>query len=83
MHEYGVGRAANVAISTLPGFTLPGDVSGSDKYYSEDIVDPPIVATDGAIAVPTGVGLGWEPNESRMAPYLIGRLTLDVAKVSV
>jgi O-succinylbenzoate synthase len=83
MHEYGVGRAANVAISTLPGFTLPGDVSGSDKYYSEDIVDPPIVATNGAIAVPTGVGLGWEPNESRMAPYLIGRLTLDVAKVSV
>jgi o-succinylbenzoate synthase len=83
MHEYGVGRAANVAISTLPGFTLAGDVSGSDKYYSDDIVDPPIVAINGAIAVPTGVGLGWEPNESRMAPYLIGRLTLDVAKVSV
>ena len=38
MHEFGIGRAANVAIASLPGFTLPGDVSGSDKYYAEDIV---------------------------------------------
>ena len=49
MHEFGIGRAANVAIASLPGFTLPGDVSGSDKYYAEDIVDPPILAHDGAI----------------------------------
>ena len=34
MHEFGIGRAANVAIASLPGFTLPGDVSGSDKYYA-------------------------------------------------
>ncbi len=44
MHEFGIGRAANVAIASLPGFTLPGDVSGSDKYYAEDIVEPPILA---------------------------------------
>ncbi len=49
MHEFGIGRAANVAIASLPGFTLPGDVSGSDKYYAEDIVDPPILAHNGAI----------------------------------
>jgi O-succinylbenzoate synthase len=66
MHEYGIGRAANVAVCSLPGFTLPGDVSGSDKYYAEDIVDPPILATRGAIAVPNSPGLGWAPNEERI-----------------
>jgi len=60
MHEYGVGRAANVAIAALPGFTLPGDVSGSDKYYARDITTVPILATDGAIPVPTGPGLGYD-----------------------
>src|SRR5207247_1459795 len=38
MHEFGIGRAANVALASLPGFTIPGDVSGSDKYYAEDVV---------------------------------------------
>jgi O-succinylbenzoate synthase len=66
MHEFGIGRAANVAIASLPGFTLPGDISGSDKYYAEDIVDPPILAHDGAIRVFDGPGLGVEPNEARI-----------------
>jgi o-succinylbenzoate synthase len=79
MHEYGIGRAANVAISTLPGFTLPGDVSGSDKYYAEDIVDPPILATDGAIAAPDGPGLGWAPNEARMARFVVQQRTLPAS----
>jgi o-succinylbenzoate synthase len=60
MHEFGVGRAANVAISSLPGFTLPGDVSGSDKYYHQDVVEPAIVAKNGAIAMFDGPGLGVE-----------------------
>jgi len=63
MHEFGIGRAANVAISSLPGFSIPGDVSSSDKYYTEDIVDPPIRAIRGAIAVPQDPGLGYTPNE--------------------
>ena len=61
MHEFGIGRAANVAIASLPGFTLPGDVSGSDKYYRRDIVSPPILAVEGAIAVPGSPGIGVEP----------------------
>jgi o-succinylbenzoate synthase len=77
MHEYGIGRAANVAISTLPGFTLPGDVSGSDKYYAEDIVDPPILATRGAITPPDGPGLGWEPNETRLSRLTVRQQTLS------
>jgi O-succinylbenzoate synthase len=66
MHEFGIGRAANVAIASLPGFTLAGDVSGSDKYYAEDIVLPPILAYNGAIAVFDGPGLGVEPIEERI-----------------
>jgi O-succinylbenzoate synthase len=66
MHEFGIGRAANVAIASLPGFTIPGDVSGSDKYYAEDIVEPVILAHGGAITVFEGPGLGIEPNEERI-----------------
>ncbi|WP_255316490.1 o-succinylbenzoate synthase [Nesterenkonia sp. Act20] len=58
MHEFGVGRAANVAISSLPGFTLPSDVSASEKYYAEDIIDPPVTAEQGIVQVPTVAGLG-------------------------
>jgi o-succinylbenzoate synthase len=63
MHEFGVGRAANVAIAALPGFTLPSDVSGSDKYYAHDVVTPPIRATDGRVPVPMTAGLGHEVDE--------------------
>jgi O-succinylbenzoate synthase len=66
MHEFGIGRAANVAIASLPGFTLPGDVSGSDKYYREDLVEPPILAAEGAIPVPRAPGIGVEPVEERI-----------------
>ncbi|GAB3490423.1 o-succinylbenzoate synthase [Nocardiopsis coralliicola] len=58
MHEFGVGRAANVALSSLPGFTLPSDVSASSKYYARDVIDPPVTADQGSVAVPTGPGLG-------------------------
>ncbi len=67
MHEFGIGRAANLAICSLPGFTLPGDVSGSDKYYREDLVEPPIRAHGGLLAVPSGPGLGVEPDLERIA----------------
>ncbi len=66
MHEFGVGRAANVAIAALPGFTLPSDVSGSDKYYERDIIDPPVVAVDGMVDVPSAPGLGHEIDEPRV-----------------
>ena len=75
MHEFGIGRAANVAIAALPGFTLPGDVSGSDKYYAEDIVEPPILADDGAIRVFEGPGLGVEPIEERIKARTLRTLT--------
>jgi O-succinylbenzoate synthase len=60
MLETGIGRAANVALAALPGFTLPGDVSASERFYHTDITEP-IVMEDGHIAVPTGPGLGVTP----------------------
>jgi O-succinylbenzoate synthase len=79
MHEFGVGRAANVAVASLPGFTLPGDVSGSDKYYREDVVDPPVLAHRGAVPVPTGPGLGHEPVPERVARHTLRTLTLTAS----
>jgi O-succinylbenzoate synthase len=60
MLETGLGRAANVALAALPGFTLPGDTSASDRYYRTDITEP-FVLVDGHLPVPTGPGLGVEP----------------------
>ncbi|MEV1201902.1 o-succinylbenzoate synthase [Microbispora rosea] len=60
MLETGIGRAANVALAALPGFTLPGDISASDRFYQTDITEP-IVMADGHIAVPAGPGLGVTP----------------------
>lgn len=60
MLETGLGRAANVALAALPGFTLPGDVSASDRFYTTDITTP-FVLRDGGLDVPAGPGLGVEP----------------------
>ncbi len=60
MVETGIGRAANAALAALPGFTLPGDVSASSRFWARDIVTEPIEVVDGHVAVPTGPGLGVE-----------------------
>lgn len=59
MLETGIGRAANVALAALPGFTLPGDTSGSGRYYATDVTEPFVLA-DGHLDVPTGPGTGVE-----------------------
>jgi len=66
MLETGLGRAANVALAALPGFTLPGDTSASDRYYRTDITAP-FVLDDGHLDVPTGAGLGVEPVADELA----------------
>ena len=60
MVETGIGRAANAALAALPGFTLPGDISASSRFYARDIVTDPITVEDGTVAVPTQPGLGFE-----------------------
>jgi O-succinylbenzoate synthase len=57
--ESGIGRAHNLAVASLPNFTLPGDISASDRYWVEDIVDPPFTLNpDGTLDVPAGPGIG-------------------------
>jgi O-succinylbenzoate synthase len=59
MLESGIGRAHNIHLSTLPNFSLPGDVAASRRYYAPDLIDPEIdVRSDGTIPVPTGPGIG-------------------------
>jgi len=67
MLESGIGRAHNIAMSTLEGFTLPGDVSASARYWEEDIIDPEVtVSAKGTIAAPAAPGLGYEVDEGRL-----------------
>jgi len=79
MLETGLGRAANVALAALPGFTLTGDTSASDRFYRQDIVTEPLRIQDGHIAVPTGPGLGVEIDPNALAAVTVSRewLPLD------
>ncbi|WP_040496416.1 o-succinylbenzoate synthase [Ilumatobacter nonamiensis] len=60
MVETGIGRAANAALAALPGFTLPGDISASTRFYARDIVTDPITVVDGHVTVPTASGMGFD-----------------------
>ncbi|WP_417564633.1 o-succinylbenzoate synthase [Microbacterium sp.] len=74
MIETGIGRAANAALAALPGFTLPGDVSASDRFYTRDIVTEPAVMRDGHVAVPTGPGLGVEIDPVALDDFTVERV---------
>jgi O-succinylbenzoate synthase len=74
MLESGIGRAHNIAMSTLPGFSLPGDVSASQRYWSEDIVEPPVEVTEkGTIRVPETPGLGYAVKRDRIEKITVRR----------
>jgi O-succinylbenzoate synthase len=66
MLETGIGRAVNLALSALPGFTLPGDTSASARYFPDDLTEPFELAPDGTMAVPTGAGIGVTPRPDRL-----------------
>ena len=72
--ESGIGRAHNIALSSLPNFKLPGDVSASQRYWEQDIVSPEItVATNGEITVPTIPGRGYEVDVDRIEKLTVRR----------
>ena len=72
--ETGIGRAHNIALASLPGFTLPGDISASERYYAEDVIDPPVTVTPrGTIVAPKGPGIGYNVVERRLARYCVRR----------
>ena len=71
MLEAGVGRAHNIALTTLGNFILPGDTAGSSRYWEKDIIDPEVVVKDGYIEVPDGPGIGYEPNLELIKEFTI------------
>jgi O-succinylbenzoate synthase len=67
MLETGIGRAHNIAMSTLSGFVLPGDVSASQRYWDEDLIEPEVQVTpSGTIRVPTAPGIGYTVRTKRV-----------------
>lgn len=70
MLESGIGRAHNIALASLPGFTLPGDISASSRYFARDLIVPEVtVSADGTVAAPQGPGLGFDVN----LDYIVAR----------
>lgn len=78
MLESGIGRAHNVALTTLPNFILPGDTAGSSRYWEEDIISPEVVVEEGYITVPTAYGIGYEPNLEVMEKYTVEEMNYTV-----
>lgn len=78
MLESGVGRAHNIALSTLEGFTLPGDVSASARYWDEDIIEPPVtVNARGTIIAPAAPGIGYTVKRARVDDLTARRELID------
>ena len=74
MLETGIGRAGNVALASLPNFTLPGDISASNRYYVEDIAEPPFTLNpDSTLTVPTTPGLGVTVNLKKLDEFTVQR----------
>ena len=77
MLETGVGRAGNLALASLPGFTLPGDISATDRYYAEDVTEERFSLNPGStINVPDGVGLGVTVNLEALERFTINTMDL-------
>jgi O-succinylbenzoate synthase len=77
MLETGIGRAHNIALSSLPNFSLPGDVSASKRYWTEDIIEPEVtVSPEGEITVPRDVGSGYKVMRDRIEKLTVRRETV-------
>lgn len=82
MLETGIGRAANLALASRPGFSMPGDISATDRYYKEDIAEPVFkLNEDGTIDVPQGPGLGISVNMSVLDAYTLREKVYSAGRV--
>ena len=78
MLESGIGRAHNIALSTLDNFSLPGDVTASRRYWVEDVIEPEVTVTrNGTIHVPDGPGIGFSPRADRIESLTARKQVLD------
>ncbi|HEX9961868.1 MAG TPA: enolase C-terminal domain-like protein, partial [Pyrinomonadaceae bacterium] len=79
MLESGIGRAHNIAMSTLAGFTLPGDVSASKRYWREDIIEPEVEVTkNGTIIAPEAAGIGFTVKRERIDKLTVRRQIVTI-----
>lgn len=81
MLEAGVGRAHNIALTTLRGFTLPGDTAASSNYWDRDIITPEVTVEEGVIHVPRKPGIGYDVNEKAVNQYMIDQKTFDASTI--
>ena len=78
MLESGIGRAHNIALSTLPDFTLPGDITASKRYWSQDIIEPEVtISKQGVIQVPGGAGIGFAPRMDLIEKWTVRKEVLS------
>jgi O-succinylbenzoate synthase len=78
MLESGIGRAANIALSTLPNFVLPGDVSASKRYWKQEVITKPVeVSADGLITVPEGPGIGFDVDQAFLDSITVRQETIS------
>jgi O-succinylbenzoate synthase len=78
MLEAGIGRAHNIALSTLPGFTLPGDVSASSRYWEEEIIEPPVtVSARGTITPSPKPGIGFDVKRERIEKLTVREAVIE------
>ncbi len=75
MLEAGIGRAHNIALSTLPGFNLPGDTGASAHYWFKDIIKPEVTLLDGEIEVNNNIGIGYELNSDHFHEYVVDKVS--------
>lgn len=80
MLEAGIGRAHNVAITSLPGFTMPGDTAASSRYWDEDIIYPEVTVAKGEIQVPTSIGIGYAINRAAIEKASIQKEIITTPK---
>jgi len=82
MLESGIGRAHNLALASLPGFTLPGDISESRRYWERDLVTPEFSLEGGRMPLPSGPGIGVEPDLERIRSLTVRRLGFGTLEAS-
>ena len=77
MIEFGISRAHNIALASLPGFTIPGDISASNRFWEEDIILPEVQVENGYIKVPDAPGIGFSINEKRLKETVLSTRTFQ------
>ncbi|MEK4229487.1 o-succinylbenzoate synthase [Solibacillus sp. FSL H8-0538] len=77
MLESGIGRAHNVALTTLTNFILPGDTAGSNRYWEKDIIEPEVIVEDGYITVPQQAGIGYAVNKETIDTFTVSKKTYN------